>query len=189
MIFSSYKFLILPCWPPHVSFPCITSRFSATSCMLLPTLWNENNVQSARHSPRNTGNFECNHRTLGSAGLVLHDLPKAPPISAPLVGIFTLTIPQSDPNGLKDSNTKVLRNLPSLKLSSSSLSRLIYWFRFSGMLVNKMIQYCNIIFWREPKLVNKTNNQWKLVPLYCYCLVVSVFLDPKYATCIYHLSL
>lgn len=28
-------------------------------------------------------------------------LPKAPPISAPLVGIFTLTIPQSDPFGLK----------------------------------------------------------------------------------------
>ena len=25
--------------------------------------------------------------------------PKAPPISAPLVPIFTLTIPQSDPNG------------------------------------------------------------------------------------------
>lgn len=46
-----------------------------------------------------------------SAGLALHDLPKAPPISAPLVGIFTLTIPQSDPNGLKDSNIKVLRNL------------------------------------------------------------------------------
>lgn len=27
--------------------------------------------------------------------------PKAPPISAPFVGIFTLTIPQSDPFGLK----------------------------------------------------------------------------------------
>ena len=43
--------------------------------------------------------------------LEVQDLPKAPPISAPLVGIFTLTIPQSDPNGLKDSNIKVLRNL------------------------------------------------------------------------------
>jgi hypothetical protein len=28
-------------------------------------------------------------------------LPKAPPISAPFVGIFTLTIPQSEPNGLE----------------------------------------------------------------------------------------
>ena len=82
--------------------------------------------QSSRNSPRNTGNFEYNHRTLKSAGLALYDLPKAPPISAPLVGIFTLTIPQSDPNGLKDSNIKVLRNLPTLKLSSSSLSKLIY---------------------------------------------------------------
>ena len=27
-------------------------------------------------------------------------LPKAPPISAPFVGIFTFTIPQSEPNGL-----------------------------------------------------------------------------------------
>lgn len=27
--------------------------------------------------------------------------PKAPPISAPLVGILTLTMPQSDPFGLK----------------------------------------------------------------------------------------
>lgn len=33
--------------------------------------------------------------------LLLHfDLPNAPPISAPLVGMLTLTIPQSDPNGL-----------------------------------------------------------------------------------------
>ena len=28
-------------------------------------------------------------------------IPNAPPISAPLVGIFTLTIPQSDPFGLQ----------------------------------------------------------------------------------------
>ena len=28
-------------------------------------------------------------------------LPNAPPISAPLVGMFTLTIPQSEPLGLK----------------------------------------------------------------------------------------
>ena len=31
-----------------------------------------------------------------------YDLPKAPPISAPLVGMFTLTRPQSDPNGLQN---------------------------------------------------------------------------------------
>ena len=37
--------------------------------------------------------------------LDLRDLPKAPPISAPLVGMFTLTIPQSDPNGLQASKT------------------------------------------------------------------------------------
>ena len=28
------------------------------------------------------------------------NIPNAPPISAPLVGILTLTIPQSDPRGL-----------------------------------------------------------------------------------------
>lgn len=27
----------LPCWPPHVSFPCITARLSATSCVFLTT--------------------------------------------------------------------------------------------------------------------------------------------------------
>ena len=30
------------------------------------------------------------------------DSPNAPPISAPLVGILTLTIPQSDPKGLQN---------------------------------------------------------------------------------------
>lgn len=92
-----------------------------------------------------------------------------------------------------DWKTVILRYLEicrhSLKLSSFSLSRLIYWFRFQLNACQLGDPYCNIIFWRQTKLVNKTNNQWKLEPLYCYCLVVSIFLDPKYATCIYHLSL
>jgi hypothetical protein len=32
--------------------------------------------------------------------MAVDDIPKAPPISAPLVGMFTFTIPQSEPNGL-----------------------------------------------------------------------------------------
>ena len=39
----------------------------------------------------------------------LLDVPKAPPISAPLVGMLTFTIPQSDPLGLERGQESTLK--------------------------------------------------------------------------------
>lgn len=43
-------------------------------------------------------------------------VPKAPPISAPLVGMLTLTIPQSEPLGLKRDNDRYILIVPTCEI-------------------------------------------------------------------------
>ncbi len=75
--------LILPSRASHVGFPRIATWFSATSCMFLAL-----NSQTKLYN-----HFQW------SSNIIKILPPNAPPISAPLVGMLTLTMPQSDPFG------------------------------------------------------------------------------------------
>lgn len=54
----------------------------------------EEKYQVSRHDTRGFQHLKDEEKNISN-------IPKAPPISAPLVGMLTLTIPQSDPFGLQ----------------------------------------------------------------------------------------
>lgn len=91
----------LPCGPPHVLLPGVTASLPSPSSVLV-TACNHGNstvkhlLSWQHHKPCNHGNSESEQ----VQGTGWYCSPKAPPISAPLVGMLTLTMPQSEPFGL-----------------------------------------------------------------------------------------
>lgn len=105
----------LPCGPPHVLLPGVTASLPPPSSVLV-TACNHGNSTVKHllswqhykpcyyplpwqdHNPCNHGNSEGEQ--VQGTGWYCMCSPKAPPISAPLVGMLTLTMPQSEPFGL-----------------------------------------------------------------------------------------
>lgn len=87
---ESIYFIHSPCGPSHVLLPRVAAWLPSTSCVFLPT-WKQTHI-SLTHTGKST-----DRRTDRQTA----NVPNAPPISAPLVGMLTFTMPQSDPLGLE----------------------------------------------------------------------------------------